>query len=156
MATPGTYNLTLQRRADHSFDVNLKDSNNANENLTGKTILSQIWNESRTTKLADATITVTDATGANAQIPQKVIIVTGTNAFANASLMLNKISSVLSILSFIISVTTIAAGYAGYRYITSPQFEAMMMEKVMEGVSKILPNQIEKKMPKVTGPMLPL
>ena len=70
--------------------------------------------------------------------------------------MLNKISSVLSILSFIISVTTIAAGYAGYRYITSPQFEAMMMEKVMEGVSKILPNQIQKKMPKVTGPMLPL
>ena len=70
--------------------------------------------------------------------------------------MLNKISSVLSILSFIISVTTIAAGYAGYRYITSPQFEAMMMEKVMEGVSKILPNQIDKKQPKVTGPMLPL
>ena len=70
--------------------------------------------------------------------------------------MLNKISSVLSILSFIISVTTIAAGYAGYRYITSPQFEAMMMEKVMEGVTKILPNQIDKKLPKVTGPMLPL
>ena len=81
---------------------------------------------------------------------------TGTNAFANASLMLNKISSVLSILSFIISVTTIAAGYAGYRYITSPQFEAMMMKKVMEGVGKILPNQIDKKLPKVTGPMLPL
>ena len=83
-------------------------------------------------------------------------MVTGTNAFKNASLMLNKISSVLSILSFIISVTTIAAGYAGYRYITSPQFEAIMMEKVMEGVGKILPNQIDKKMPKVTGPMLPL
>ena len=86
----------------------------------------------------------------------KVIIVTGTNAFANASLMLNKISSVLSILSFIISVTTIAAGYAGYRYITSPQFEAMMMEKIMGSVNKILPNQIDKKLPKVTGPMLPL
>jgi hypothetical protein len=70
--------------------------------------------------------------------------------------MLNKISSVLSILSFIISVTTIAAGYAGYRYITSPQFEAMMMEKVMDSVGKILPNQIDKKLPKVTGPMLPL
>ena len=71
-------------------------------------------------------------------------------------IMLNKISSVLSILSFIISVTTIAAGYAGYRYITSPQFEAMMLEKLMGSVYKILPNQIEKKMPKVTGPMLPL
>jgi len=80
------------------------------------------------------------------------IIVNSTNSF----IMLNKISSVLSILSFIISVTTIAAGYAGYRYITSPQFEAMMMEKVMNNVNKILPNQIDKKLPKVTGPMLPL
>tara|TARA_R100001086_G_scaffold196154_1_gene112941 strand:+ start:145 stop:357 length:213 start_codon:yes stop_codon:yes gene_type:complete len=70
--------------------------------------------------------------------------------------MLNKISSVLSILSFIISITTIAAGYAGYRYITSPNFEALMMEKVMNNVNKILPNQIDKKLPKVTGPMLPL
>ena len=83
-------------------------------------------------------------------------MVTGTNAFANASLMLNKISSVLSILSFIISVTTIAAGYAGYRYITSPQFEAMMMEKIMGSVNKIMPGQIDKKLPKITGPMLPL
>tara|TARA_R100000388_G_scaffold88778_1_gene69255 strand:+ start:703 stop:1044 length:342 start_codon:yes stop_codon:yes gene_type:complete len=65
MATPGTYNLTLQRRADHSFDVNLKDSNGVNENLTGKTILSQIWNENRTTKFADVTITVTSAAGGN-------------------------------------------------------------------------------------------
>ena len=63
MAKPAKHNLEIYRRADHSFDVNLKDSNNANENLTGKTILSQIWNESRTTKLADVTIIVTDASG---------------------------------------------------------------------------------------------
>ena len=63
--------------------------------------------------------------------------------------MLNKISSVLSILSFIISLTTIGAGYAGYRYITSPQFEAMMMEKIMGSVNKILPGQIDKKLPKI-------
>ena len=68
--------------------------------------------------------------------------------------MLNKISSILSILSFLISLTTIGAGYATYKWVSSPQFEAMMMKKVMEGVSKILPNQIEKKMPKVTGPMV--
>ena len=70
--------------------------------------------------------------------------------------MLNKISSVLSILSFIISLTTIGAGYAGYRYIISPNFEAMMLEKIMGSVDKILPNQIDKKLPKITGPMLPL
>ena len=74
----------------------------------------------------------------------------------NSLKMLNKISSILSILSFLISITTIGAGWTAYKWVTSPQFEAMMMEKVMKGVSKILPNQIEKKMPKVTGPMLPL
>ena len=70
--------------------------------------------------------------------------------------MLTKISSILSILSFVISLTTIGAGWTAYKWVTSPQFEAMMMEKVMDGVGKILPNQIDKKLPKVTGPMLPL
>ena len=69
--------------------------------------------------------------------------------------MLNKISSILSILSFLISITTIGAGYATYKWVSSPQFEAMMMEKVMKSVNEILPNQIEKKMPKVTGPSVP-
>ena len=63
MANPGEYDLKIYRRADHSFSVNLKDSNNNNENLNGKTILSQIWDEARTTKLADATITIVSASG---------------------------------------------------------------------------------------------
>ena len=70
--------------------------------------------------------------------------------------MLNKISSVLSILSFVISLTTIGAGYATYKWVSSPQFEAMMLEKIMGSVNQIMPDQIEKKLPKVTGPMLPL
>ena len=70
--------------------------------------------------------------------------------------MLNKISSILSILSFLISLTTIGAGYATYKWVSSPQFEAMMLEKIIGSVDQILPNQIEKKLPKVTGPMLPL
>ena len=70
--------------------------------------------------------------------------------------MLNKISSILSILSFLISITTIGAGYATYKWVSSPQFEALMLEKIMGSVNEILPNQIDKKLPKVTGPMLPL
>ena len=68
--------------------------------------------------------------------------------------MLNKISSILSILSFLISITTIGAGWTAYKWVSSPQFEAMMLEKIMGSVNQILPNQIEKKMPKVTGPMI--
>tara|TARA_R100001079_G_C4414566_1_gene137058 strand:+ start:498 stop:797 length:300 start_codon:yes stop_codon:yes gene_type:complete len=68
--------------------------------------------------------------------------------------MLTKISSILSILSFVISLTTIGAGWTAYKWVSSPQFEAMMMEKVMKSVDKILPKQIDKKIPKITGPMV--
>ena len=85
------------------------------------------------------------------------IKVNGVAIFNKISLiMLNKISSILSILSFVISLTTIGAGYATYKWVSSPQFEAMMLEKIMGSVNQIMPDQIEKKLPKVTGPMLPL
>mgnify|MGYP003111331974 CR=1 FL=1 len=61
--SPGTYNITVQRRADHSVVMNFKDSNNAAVNLTGSTVISQLWDSSRTTKAADVTITVTNAAG---------------------------------------------------------------------------------------------
>ncbi len=60
---PGTYNMTIQRRSDHSVDVTLKDSDGSAVNLTGYTLASQVWDADRTTKAADATISVTSASG---------------------------------------------------------------------------------------------
>lgn len=57
---PGTYNFTLQRRADYSLDLQFKDSNDAVIDLTGYTVYAQAWNESRTTKSADFTVTYTN------------------------------------------------------------------------------------------------
>ena len=68
--------------------------------------------------------------------------------------MLNKISSVLSILSFLISLTTIGAGYAMYNWVTSPQFEKMMMDKVMEKVSGMMPKVLDSALPSTTGPSI--
>ena len=94
--------------------------------------------------------------GASAITDTKVIMVTGTNAFKNASLiMLNKISSILSILSFLISLTTIGAGYTAYKWVTSPNFEKMMMEKVMGKVSGLMPKALDKAMPSSTGISIP-
>ena len=94
--------------------------------------------------------------GANAIIPTKVIMVTGTKAFKKASLiMLNKISSILSIVSFVISISTLGGAYAGYRYITSPQFEAMMMNKVMEKVQGLMPKVLDGALPSTTGQSIP-
>ena len=69
--------------------------------------------------------------------------------------MLSKISSILSIVSFVISISTLGGAYAGYRYITSPQFEKMMMEKVMEKVSGMMPKAIDNAMPSTTGQSIP-
>ena len=70
--------------------------------------------------------------------------------------MLNKISSILSIVSFVISISTLGGAYAGYRYITSPQFEKMMMEKVMSKVSGMMPKALDNALPKTTGESLPI
>ena len=62
--TPGTYNMTIQRRSDHSIQLVFKDSNNSAINLTGFTVEAQVWEETRTTKYADFGVTYTNrATG---------------------------------------------------------------------------------------------
>jgi hypothetical protein len=57
---PGTYNISLQRRADYSISLQFKDSTNAAINLTGWTVAAQAWNRARTTKYADFTVTYTN------------------------------------------------------------------------------------------------
>jgi hypothetical protein len=61
---PGTYNISLQRRADYSVTLQFKDSTGTAINLTGWTVEAQAWNQARTTKYADFAVTYTNrATG---------------------------------------------------------------------------------------------
>ncbi len=60
---PGTYDMTIQRRSDHNVSVTLKDSGGSAVNLTGYTLASQIWDSGRSAKAADATVSVTNASG---------------------------------------------------------------------------------------------
>ena len=57
---PATYNMTVQRRSDHSVDLVFKDGNGAAINLTGYTVAAQVWEEKRKRKYADFTIAYTD------------------------------------------------------------------------------------------------
>ena len=65
---PGTYNFKLQRRADYSLDLQFKDSNDAAINLTGYTVYAQAWNEGRTTKSADFSVTYTNRSNGQIKI----------------------------------------------------------------------------------------
>ena len=66
--SPGTYNITVQRRADYSVTLQFKDSVGGPINLTGWTAAAQVWNQNRTTKYADFTITYTNRSTGTVEI----------------------------------------------------------------------------------------
>ena len=68
--------------------------------------------------------------------------------------MFQKISNILSILSFVLISTTLGASYFGYKYITSPQFKTKMMNEVLENVQKLMPKMLDNEIPEVTGPSI--
>lgn len=57
---PGTYNISLQRRADYLLGLQFKDGTGTPIDLTGWTVYAQAWNEGRTTKYADFSVTYTN------------------------------------------------------------------------------------------------
>lgn len=58
--SPGTYNFSLQRRADYYFTLQFRDSAGAPIPLNGWTVEAEIWNKARTLKYTDFTITYTN------------------------------------------------------------------------------------------------
>jgi len=81
-------------------------------------------------------------------------------ALINANLiifcMLNRVCQILSILSFLMVTSVIGGGYMGYRYVTSEQFKAKIMNQVMGNVKGMLPNVMDNALPKTTGPSMAL
>ena len=57
---PGTYNISLQRRADYYVTLQFKDSGGTALDLTGWIAEAQAWDKTRTTKYADFAVEYTD------------------------------------------------------------------------------------------------
>ena len=70
--------------------------------------------------------------------------------------MFQKIANILSIVSFVLVSSVIGGGYFGYKYVTSEQFQNKMMNKVLGGVLGMMPKVLEKGLPDLTGPSLPV
>ena len=69
MATqPATYSPAVQRRADFPLQLVFRDNTGSPINLTGWTVLAQVWNKGRTTKYADFTVTYTDRVNGSVSI----------------------------------------------------------------------------------------
>ena len=64
----GTYDFTVQRRADHTESIRITDSNDNAVSLVGATIAAQVWDKSRTGKYADFTVAYTNRTNGEFKI----------------------------------------------------------------------------------------
>jgi len=69
--------------------------------------------------------------------------------------MFQKIANVLSIVSFLMVTSVIGGGYFGYKYVTSEQFKTKMMNQILGEVKGLLPNVLDKGLPKTTGISIP-
>jgi len=49
-----------------------------------------------------------------------------------------------------------ATGVVGYKYVTSEQFQAKMMNKILGNVQGAMPKVLDNVIPDVTGPSMPL
>ena len=65
--------------------------------------------------------------------------------------MFNKIANVLSIISFVMVASMSGGAYFGYKYVTSEQFKAKVMNEILGNVKGMMPNVLDNALPKTTG-----
>ena len=70
--------------------------------------------------------------------------------------MLDRIIKIISILSFLMSLSMAAFGYVAIRYMQSPEFERNLKNKIMGDLENKIKDTIPQQMPRITGPSLPL
>ena len=70
--------------------------------------------------------------------------------------MFQKIANILSIVSFVMVASMSGGAYFGYKYVTSEQFKARVMNEILGNVQGMMPKVLEKGLPDLTGPSLPV
>ena len=70
--------------------------------------------------------------------------------------MFQKVSNILSIASFVLIVSTLISAFFGYKYVTSEQFKAKIMNEVLGNVQGLMPKVLDQELPEMTGPSLPI
>ena len=71
-------------------------------------------------------------------------------------IMFQKIANVLSIISFVMVASMSGGAYFGYKYVTSEHFKTRVMNEILGNVQGMMPKVLEKGLPDLTGPSLPM
>ena len=68
--------------------------------------------------------------------------------------MFQKICNYLSILSTVLVLGILGGSFFTFKYVTSEQFKVKIMNQVLGEVKGLLPNVLDKGLPKTTGPSI--
>ena len=68
--------------------------------------------------------------------------------------MLDRIIKIISILSFLMSISMAAFGYVAIRYMQSPEFERTLKTKIMGSLEDKMPDVMKNTLPDFTGPSI--
>jgi len=69
--------------------------------------------------------------------------------------MFQKICQIASLLSLLLSVSMAGGAYFGYKFVTSENFKAKVMNEVLDNVQGLMPDILDNALPDVTGPTIP-
>ena len=69
--------------------------------------------------------------------------------------MFQKICQVASLLSLLLSVSMAGGAYFGYKFVTSENFKAKVMNQILDQVQGLMPDILDNALPDVTGPTIP-
>ena len=68
--------------------------------------------------------------------------------------MWQKLSTILSLISIIMVASMSGGAYFGYKYVTSEQFKARVMNEILGNVKGMMPNVLDNALPNTTGPSM--
>ena len=70
--------------------------------------------------------------------------------------MFARICQIASLLSLFLTLSMLGGSYYAFRFVTSEQFKAKVMNEVLDNVQGIMPKVLDIALPEITGPSVPL
>ena len=70
--------------------------------------------------------------------------------------MFARICQIASLLSLFLSLSMLGGSYYAFRFVTSEQFKAKVMNEILGNVQGMMPKLLDNALPKMTGPSMPI
>jgi len=94
--------------------------------------------------------------GDKVKINNKQRTLENASVFTINNLTMRKILDALTIVSTILVLGILGGGFFTYKYVSSEQFKAKIMNSILGEVKGLLPNVMDNALPKTTGPSFAL